>query len=89
MQAPAHPPPAASAPAAAAPRGDEGEGRSPLLRSQDGGVSQAPAFLQASTTPVADEGERKPRTRTRKRAPRSFEAGEGGEVAPAGAEEEA
>jgi hypothetical protein len=52
----------------------------PRLRSQDGSVSHAPAFLQARPeTPrpeaAAEEGEvRKPR---RRRAPRSFEGGEG------------
>ena len=55
---------------------------SPVLRSQDGGVSHAPAFLQArepraeAPRPEAeDEGEKRPRAR-RRRAPRSFEGGE-------------
>jgi len=62
----------------------EPEGSS-VLRSQDGGVSQAPAFLQAPAAP-AEEGEgRRPRTRSRRR-PRSFEAGEG-EAAPEGVSE--
>jgi hypothetical protein len=53
---------------------------SPMLRGQDGDVSHAPAFLGRSTaveTPApAAEGEeaKKPR---RRRAPRSFEGGEG------------
>ena len=59
----------------------------PRLRSQDGSVSHAPAFLQArpERTPEADsDGEvRKPR---RRRAPRSFEGGEG--EAPAAPETE-
>jgi len=67
---------------------------SPLLRGQDGAVSHAPAFLGRKTeraapeaAPAAEpsaEGEevKKPR---RRRAPRSFEAGEG---APAGSESE-
>ena len=59
----------------------------PRLRSQDGSVSHAPAFLQArpERTPEAEpEGEaRKPR---RRRAPRSFEGGEG--EAPAAPETE-
>ncbi len=65
----------------------EAEG-SPVLRSQDGGVSEAPAFLQGA--PTAEEGEaRRPRTR-RRRAPRTFEGGEeGGEAAPAPASEDA
>jgi hypothetical protein len=50
----------------------------PRLRSQDGSVSHAPAFLQARperTPEAAEEGEtRKPR---RRRAPRNFEGGEG------------
>ena len=69
-----------------------GEG-SPLLRGQDGAVSHAPAFLGRKTERAAEapapeaaapEGEevKKPR---RRRAPRSFEAGEG---APAGSESE-
>lgn len=50
------------------------EPASPMLRSQDGGLSQAPAFLQARPTPEAgDEGEARPRRR--RRAPRSFEGG--------------
>ena len=59
----------------------------PRLRSQDGSVSHAPAFLQARpdrAEPAAEEGEaRKPR---RRRAPRSFEGGEG--EAPAATEAE-
>ena len=57
---------------------------SPLLRGQDGAVSHAPAFLGRKTERAAPEpapeasadGEevKKPR---RRRAPRSFEAGEG------------
>jgi hypothetical protein len=51
---------------------------SPVLRSQDGASSEAPAFLQA---PSSEDGEaRRPRPR-RRRAPRSFEASEGGEDA--------
>ena len=61
---------------------------SPQLRSQDGGVSSLPAFLQAPAAAGGEEGERRPRTRARRR-PRSFEAGEGGEPTPAGAEEDA
>ncbi|MDR3511760.1 MAG: DUF4167 domain-containing protein [Caulobacteraceae bacterium] len=50
---------------------------SPILRSQDGGVSHAPAFLQAPRVEpkpeaAAEEAEPRPRTR-RRRAPRSFE----------------
>jgi hypothetical protein len=74
--------------AAPLPRGEDKE-RSRLLRSQDGDVSQMPAFLQApaAAAPAAEEAERrpKPRTRTRKR---TFEAGEG-EAAPTGADEDA
>ena len=50
---------------------------SPVLRSEDGAMSEAPAFLQPA---AAEDGEvRKPRTR-RRRAPRSFEGPEGGEA---------
>ena len=69
-----------------------GEG-SPMLRGQDGAVSHAPAFLgrkteraeaaPASEAPAMAEGEgeevKKPR---RRRAPRSFEAGEGATTRP-------
>lgn len=71
---------------------------SPVLRGQDGAVSEAPAFLGRKTSRAAAaataaepsapasaaEGEeaKKPR---RRRAPRSFEAGEG---APASSEPE-
>ena len=70
-----------------------GEG-SPMLRGQDGAVSHAPAFLgrkteraeaapAASEAPAPAEGEgeevKKPR---RRRAPRSFEAGEGATTRP-------
>jgi hypothetical protein len=61
---------------------------SPMLRSQDGDQSQAPAFLQprvaAAAKPEAavEDGEPRPRAR-RRRAPRSFEgAGEAAEAAP-------
>ena len=67
---------------------------SPILRSQDGGVSEAPAFLQArpETRPeakpeaAADDGEARPRPR-RRRAPRSFESAGGEESSPAAAED--
>ncbi len=56
---------------------------SPVLRSQDGGMSEAPAFLQ----PAGDDAEaRKPRAR-RRRAPRSFEAPVDGEAPVAEAED--
>jgi hypothetical protein len=63
---------------------------SPILRSQDGGVSEAPAFLQARSEPrpetAGDEAEARPRAR-RRRAPRSFDATGGDESAPAAAED--
>ena len=62
---------------------------SPILRSQDGGVSEAPAFLQQRAEPRPEPAaveEPKPRVR-RKRAPRSFEATAGEETAPAATEE--
>lgn len=68
------------------PVGDEDRG--PMLRDSDGGASHAPAFLQAArpapAPAAADDGEAKPKAR-RRRAPRSFEGGEG---APAAAESE-
>lgn len=67
------------------PTGDA-EPRGPMLRDAEGGASHAPAFLQAARpapAPAADD-EAKPKAR-RRRAPRSFEAGEG---APAPAESE-
>ena len=63
---------------------------SPILRSQDGGVSEAPAFLQARPEPrpaaAAEDGEARPRVR-RKRAPRTFEAAGGEESTPTAAED--
>ncbi len=57
---------------------------SPVLRSEDGGMSEAPAFLQPASS---DDGEaRKPRAR-RRRAPRSFEAPDGGDASVAEAED--
>ena len=56
-----------------------------MLRDAEGGASHAPAFLQAAAprpVPAADTGEEKPKAR-RRRAPRTFEGGEG---APAPAE---
>ena len=65
---------------------------SPILRSQDGGVSEAPAFLQArapEARPEAatEEGEPRPRPRRRRAAPRSFEATGGEETTPTAAED--
>jgi hypothetical protein len=48
---------------------------SPILRSQDGGISQAPAFLQARGTPAPEadnDGDARPKPR-RKRAPRGLD----------------
>jgi hypothetical protein len=63
---------------------------SPILRSQDGGVSEAPAFLQArpelKPEAVADAGEARPKPR-RRRAPRDAETTGGEETAPTAAEE--
>jgi hypothetical protein len=58
---------------------------SPVLRSQDGGVSEAPAFLQ-STVSLDDSGEAR-RPRTRRRRPKALD--EGDDAAPAPAVEEA
>lgn len=60
----------------------------PMLRDSEGGASQAPAFLQPTRpVPVVAETavEEKPARPRRRRAPRSFEGGEG---APAPAESE-
>jgi hypothetical protein len=50
-----------------------------VLRDADGGESHAPAFLQAPAAPRAEAGgEEEPARRPRRRrAPRSFEGGEG------------
>jgi hypothetical protein len=61
--------------------GERVEEGSALLRSEDGGVSQAPAFLQAAAAPAGEEGEPRRRTRTRRR-PRSFEGEVGGGEPP-------
>jgi len=58
---------------------------SPMLRSQDGGMSEAPAFLQ-STVVLDDSGEVR-RPRTRRRRPKALD--EGDDAAPAAAVEEA
>jgi hypothetical protein len=56
------------------------------LRSEDGSLSPAPAFLQvARPEPLAEDGEPRPRSR-RRRTPRSFEPNEG--EAPAAPETE-
>jgi hypothetical protein len=57
---------------------------SPMLRSQDGGVSEAPAFLQ-STVSLDESGEAR-RPRTRRRRPKALDEGDD---APAPAIEEA
>jgi hypothetical protein len=57
---------------------------SPMLRSQDGGVSEAPAFLQ-STVGLDESGEVR-RPRTRRRRPKALDEGDD---APAPAVEEA
>jgi hypothetical protein len=51
---------------------------SPILRSQDGGVSQAPAFLQARSEPKPEaDGDGENRTRSRRRrGPRGFDGDE-------------
>ncbi|MFZ5668716.1 MAG: DUF4167 domain-containing protein, partial [Pseudomonadota bacterium] len=72
----------------AAPLGEPAEAPSPRLRGQDGSVSELPAFLGRPAAAEAreeasDEGARKPR---RRRAPRTFEGGDG---APASETEEA
>ncbi len=72
-------PNAAPLPTAAAAPVREPEPQGDVLRSEDGGVSHAPAFLQARAEPRAEATEepageaRRPR---RRRAPKSFEAGD-------------
>ncbi|MCR5878971.1 DUF4167 domain-containing protein [Phenylobacterium sp. J367] len=82
--------PQAQAPLAQAPLGEDRPAERPaaVLRDAEGGESHAPAFLQARAEPkpeaaADEEGARKPR---RRRAPRTFEAGEG---APTNESEEA
>ena len=59
----------------------------PMLRDAEGGASEAPAFLQArSPEPAKAEGEEPARKPRRRRAPRSFEGGEG--AAPSSSETE-
>jgi hypothetical protein len=61
----------------------------PMLRDAEGGASEAPAFLQArSPEPPKAEGEEPARKPRRRRAPRSFEGGEGA-APPANETEEA
>ncbi|MCC7267950.1 MAG: DUF4167 domain-containing protein [Caulobacteraceae bacterium] len=62
----------------------EAEAGSPILRGEDGAESHAPAFLQGAA-PAEEPRTPKPR---RRRAPRSFEGGEG-EAAPSNETEEA
>jgi hypothetical protein len=59
--------------------GSEERAASPVLRDAEGGESHAPAFLQAPAAgrPEGGEEEAAPRRPRRRRAPRSFEAGEG------------
>jgi hypothetical protein len=59
---------------------------SPMLRSQDGGMSEAPAFLQSSA--ALDDGAEVRRPRTRRRRPKALDEG-GDDAAPAAAVEEA
>ncbi len=54
---------------------------SPMLRSQDGGVSEAPAFLQ-STVSLDDSGEVR-RPRTRRRRPKALDEGDDSAPTPA------
>lgn len=62
----------------------EADAGSPILRGEDGAESHAPAFLQGAA-PAEEPRAPKPR---RRRAPRSFEGGEG-EAAPSNETEEA
>lgn len=59
----------------ATPLAAESHQDGPMLRDAEGGASEAPAFLQAR--PERDSGEEPARKPRRRRAPRSFEGGEG------------
>lgn len=76
-------------PQAAAPLGNGDDRASPVLRDSEGGESHAPAFLQAPAAPRAESEEEAPARRPRRRrAPRSFEAGEGAPPASSSEPEE-
>ncbi|MDO8900568.1 MAG: DUF4167 domain-containing protein [Phenylobacterium sp.] len=75
--------PLGSPPAAEAPAPD-----GPMLRDAEGGASEAPAFLQARSPEPKAEGDEPARKPRRRRAPRSFEGGEGA-TPPANETEEA
>ena len=62
------------------------EHNGPMLRDAEGGESHAPAFLQTSRAPAAEGAEEKPARPRRRRAPRSFEAGEPESAAASGDE---
>ena len=70
--------------------GETDQPGSPILRSQDGGISQAPAFLQARSEPrpEADDGENRPRSR-RRRNPSTDGDGDDAPPSPAGVTEDA
>lgn len=70
----------------AAPAFGADERPSPVLRDSEGGQSQAPAFLQPRAEPRAEGGDDEARRPRRRRAPRSYEGGEG--VPPGGEAEE-
>jgi hypothetical protein len=58
---------------------ESGSSSSPILRSQDGGISQAPAFLQARSEPRPEsegDGENRPRSRRRRSSPRGLDGDE-------------
>jgi hypothetical protein len=69
----------------ATPLTSEADAASPILRSHDGGVSHAPAFLQARSEPRAEteEGEEGRGRGRRRRAPRNLEQDGGESQAPA------
>ena len=66
---------AEQAPRAPAPVVEERPAR--VLRDADGRESHAPAFLQAPAAPRAEDGEEPARKPRRRRAPRTFEGGDG------------
>ena len=77
---------APAAPASTFPLAASEADSSPVLRSEDGGMSEAPAFLQPAAGEDAEL--RKPRAR-RRRAPRSFEPSDGEDGAQTSSEVQA
>jgi hypothetical protein len=82
----ATPLPVASAIPAPAPSAAPAPSSGPVLRADDGEVNHAPAFLQVRPSEPRDEADGEARRPRRRRAPRTFEAGQG-VAAPAESDE--